>query len=125
MTFLHALQIADVTRKEMVPTEYLKTNDNKMEGALLLSKDASYAVFFSNGMDKRGNDFQRAALPIRYKFRAPTSTTHMLAELEPREKVAVYVNGKHLGIFETSDAGILIFDDRAKGVRKIRLETRN
>ena len=121
-SFVHAFEIADVNKKEMVPTEYLETQDKKMEGALFLSNDNPYVVLFSNSLDGRGDTFQKVQFPVNYKLKASGSTIHVLVELQPNKKVTVTINRKNLGSFETNDAGVLSFKDEGKGARKVRIE---
>jgi hypothetical protein len=122
-SFVHAFEITDVNKKEMVPIEYIRTQGKKMEGALFDSKERPYVVLFSNSLDGRGHAFQKVPLPVDYKVHAAAGkTTHVLVELEPNKKVAVTVNRKNIGIFETSDAGVLLFEDEGKGARKVRIE---
>ncbi len=121
--FLHVLEIADANKKEMVPVEYIKSEDEKMEGALFLSKENPYLVFFSNSKDERGHTFQYALLPVNYKLRASAPTNHVLVELEPNKKVKVIINNTNIGTYQTTNAGVLSFIDNGLGVRKIQIES--
>ena len=45
--FLHALEITEANKKDMVETNYTKTTDSKMEGVVFQPKDSNYVVLFS------------------------------------------------------------------------------
>jgi hypothetical protein len=121
--FLHVLEIADTTKKVMVPTEYIKSENGKMEGVLFLSKENPYVVFFSSSNDERGHTFQNALLPVNYKLHASAPTKHVLVELEPEKKVKVIINKTNIGTFQTTSAGVLSFTDNGTGTRKIQIES--
>ncbi|MPY90995.1 MAG: hypothetical protein GEU99_24170 [Luteitalea sp.] len=120
--FLHAMQITDVDRKEMVPTRYLRSTDGRMEGALFSSPKVQYVALFSASLDERGDTFQRAELPIVYQLDAVARTTHVLVELQPGLEVGVSVNGSTLGTYRTTQGGVLSFDDLGLGTRSVRIE---
>lgn len=119
--FLNAFEIADSSVKKMVPVSYIRSKDKKMEGVFFQSPSMQYVALFSASLDKRGNDFQRAALPVRYALRASSPATHILAELEPGKKLKVLINGSAIGSFETTPAGVLSFGDEGVGARKIEI----
>lgn len=120
--FLHAFEITDTSKKVMVPTTYIKSEDGKMEGALFLSREHPYLVFFSSSMDERGHSFQNAHLPITYKLRASAPTSHVLVELEPDKKVKIKINNRDIGTFQTTKTGVLFFKDKGLGVRNIQIK---
>lgn len=107
----------------MVATQYIRSEDGKMDGALFLPEGNGYLVFFSSSLDSRGHDFQTARLPLNYKIDVQAPVTHILAELEPSKKLKVYVNKRDLGSFQTSDAGVLIFKDTISGMRTIEIKS--
>jgi len=121
--FLHAFEISGVNRRSMVATQYIRSEDGKMDGALFLPEGNGYLVFFSSSLDSRGHDFQTARLPLNYKIDVQAPVTHILAELEPSKKLKVYVNKRDLGSFQTSDAGVLIFKDTISGMRTIEIKS--
>ena len=119
--FLHAFEISD-SNKKMVPTEYIKSEDGKMEGVLFQSKQNPYLVLFSSSLDSRGHIFQNAHFPLTYKIKTSAQASHILVELESDKKVNVFVNNKSLGTFHTSKAGTLVFKDQGSGVRKVLIK---
>ncbi len=121
-TFLHAFEITDESKKVMVPTENIKSEDGKMEGVLFLSNQKPYLIFFSSSMDERGHSFQNAHLPITYKLHASAPTSHVLVELEPNKKIKVNINNQNIGAFQTTKAGVLSFKDKGLGVRIIQIK---
>lgn len=121
--FLHVLEITDTTKKVMVPTEYIKSENGKMEGVLILSKENPYLVFFSCSKDEKGHAFQNALLPVNYKLHASAPTKHVIVELEPEQKVKVIINKTNIGTFQTTSAGVLSFTDNGTGSRKIQIES--
>lgn len=120
--FLHVLEITDTNKKVMVPTEYIKSEDGKMEGVLFLSKENPYLVFFSSSNDEKGHTFQNAHIPVNYKLHASAPTKHVLVELEPDKKVKVIINNTKIGTFQTTSAGVLSFTDKGLGARMIQIE---
>jgi len=119
--FLHAFEITDTTNKIMVPVEYIKSDDGKMEGALFLSREHPYVVFFSSSMDQRGYSCQDTQLPVTYRLRVSAPTSHVLVELEPDKKVKIDINNRNIGTFRTTKAGVLSFRDKSVGVRNIQI----
>ncbi len=119
--FLHALEITDVNKKEMVKTQYIKSEDNKMGGVLFLSGETNQAVLFSNSIDGRGDSFQKANPPVHYKLNASAPTLHILAEMEPEKNVKIIINNQYNGTFKTTTAGVLSFEDKGLGVRNIQI----
>lgn len=119
--FLNAFEIADSSVKKMVPVSYIRSKDKKMEGVFFQSQGAQYIALFSASLDKRGNDFQRAVLPVRYTQRTSSPADHILTELEPGKKVKVLINGRSIGSFETTSAGVLSFHDEGVGARKVEI----
>jgi len=120
--FLHAFEITTSDKNNMVPVEYIRSVDGKMEGAIFLSKEKPYLVLFSSSLDERGHTFQRAHLPLSYTLNAAGQTNHVLVELEPNKKMKVFINNKSLGTFQTSDAGVLSFEDKGRGARTIQIK---
>lgn len=120
--FLHALEISDINKEVMIPTEFIKSEDGKMEGILFPSNEDPYIVFFSSSLDSRGHDFQKAQFPINYEIHASAQTSHILVELEPDKKVNVYINNQSIGTFKTSKAGGLTFKDKGSGARNIQIK---
>lgn len=120
--FMHAFEITTSDKKSMVPSEYIKSTDGKMEGAIFLSKENPYVVFFSSSLDERGHLYQQADLPVTYKLNVPAQTTHVLAELRPNKKVKVIINNKVFGTFQTTPAGVLSFKDKGLGARTIQIK---
>ncbi|QMU27384.1 heparinase II/III domain-containing protein [Adhaeribacter radiodurans] len=119
--FLHAFQISDSSKKEMIATEYLRTQDGKLEGAFFRSEQNSYLVMFSSSLDAKGHEHQTVNFPLKYKVKAKTPVNHVLAELTPNRKVKVIINNKNKGTFQTSSAGVLYFNDESDGVRRIQI----
>ncbi|QNF33514.1 heparinase II/III family protein [Adhaeribacter swui] len=119
--FLHAFQISDSSKKEMIATEYLRTPDGKLEGALFRSEQNPYLVMFSSSLDAKGHEQQTVNFPLKYKVKAKTPVNHVLAELAPNKKVKLIINNKNKGTFQTSSAGVLYFNDESDGVRRIRI----
>jgi hypothetical protein len=119
---MHAFEITTSDKKSMVPSEYIKSTDGKMEGAIFLSKENPYVVFFSSSLDERGHLYQQADLPVTYKLNVPAQTTHVLAELRPNKKVKVIINNKVFGTFQTTPAGVLSFKDKGLGARTIQIK---
>ena len=119
--FLHAFEITDTNKNVMVPTKYIKSVDGKMEGALFLSREHPYLVFFSSSMDERGHSFQKTHLPVTYKLQASAPTSHILVELEPDKKVKININNRSIGTFQTTKAGVLSFEDKGLGVRNVQI----
>jgi hypothetical protein len=119
--FMHALEITDADKKQMVPVQYISSLDNKMNGALFLSDKMNYATLFSSSMDERGNVFQQVKLPLRYSLQAKAPTNHILVELEPGKTVLVIINDKNVGTFTTTGAGVLSFTDNGTGLRKVKI----
>lgn len=120
--FLHAFEISDSKTKAMIPTDHIRSEDGKMDGAFFRSSQNPYVVLFSSSLDPRGHPFQRARIPIEYKVRTTAPASHVLAELEPDKKVEVYINDAGIGTFQTSKAGVLFFKDAGSGVRRIRIQ---
>jgi hypothetical protein len=120
--FMHALEITDGDIQEMVATEYIRSMDDKMSGAIFLSKGTHYAALFSNSTDKRGDAFQRVELPIAYKLSTTAPTVHVLTELGTDKKTRVIINGKIIGTFTTNQAGVLFFTDKGMGTRRVQIE---
>ena len=119
--FLHALEISD-SGKTAAPTQYVKSDDGKMDGAIFKSDEHPYLVFFSASLDPKGDTFQRVHLPVAYKVNSQGSITHVLAELESGKTVTVSVDGKRIGRYKTSKGGVLMFRDNASGARRIKIE---
>jgi hypothetical protein len=119
--FMHALEITDACRNEMVKTEYIRSEDNKMSGAVFLSADIHNVVLFSNSSDERGSSFQNAGLPVTYSLNAFSPALHIITELEPGIKLTVNINGVDTGEYTTTGAGILSFKDNGTGMRNISL----
>lgn len=117
--FLHALEITDEGKKEMVPVTYINSSDNKMNGAHFMSAELNYITLFSSSMDERGHEFQQVKLPVSYSLRAKAHTNHILVELEPGTRVTVTINEKRAGTFTVSKAGVLSFTDEGTGLRKV------
>lgn len=120
--FLHALEITDADKQEMVATGYIESKNGKMAGALFLSDDTHYIVLFSNSTDERADNFQKTGLPVEYLINTTAPAIHVLAELEPEKRIKVDINGKAIGVFTTTSAGVLSFKDTGAGARNIKLE---
>jgi hypothetical protein len=119
--FLNAISITDAGTVDMTPTEYIQSQDEKMEGVLFLSNKEHQLVLFQAGV----NGYEQGSpvsLPVNYTIQTFAPTTHVLAELEPGKKVKVEVNGQAIGEYETSEAGVLIFRDTGTGQREIAIK---
>ncbi|MGV3503172.1 MAG: heparinase II/III domain-containing protein [Adhaeribacter sp.] len=120
--FLHAFQISDSGEKEMIATEYMRSQDGKLEGALFKSDQNPYLVLFSSSLGVKGHAQQTAGFPLEYKLKAAAPVNHVIAELEPNKKVKVLVDNKSIGSFQTTQAGVLFFKDNSNRVRKVRIQ---
>jgi hypothetical protein len=120
--FVHAFQISDSNKKEMVATDYVRSQDGKLEGAFFQSAQNPYLVMFSSSLDAKGHAHQTANFPLQYKIKAKAPVNHVIAELAPGKKVKVMVNNKNMGTFQTSPAGVLFFKDEGKGERRIQIQ---
>lgn len=119
--FLHTIEITDADKKEPVATEYIVTNGKKMEGAYILSGNKHYVVMFSQSSGGKGNNSGNIQLPVDYKLKSTAPTSHILTELEPGKRVKISINNKDYGRFQTTGAGILIFEDKEAGNRNIKI----
>ncbi len=118
--FLHTLEITNADKKTPIETEYISSDGKKMDGAHILSGNKNYVVLFNQSSinsDTSGN----IQLPVSYKLKSKEPTIHVLTELEPDKRVKISVNGKDFGRYQTTQAGILIFEDNNIGDRNIQV----
>ncbi len=121
--FLHALEITDADKKEMVVTQYIEADNKKMDGVLFLPlNEKSCIVLFNKSADDGKEKMHNVSLPVQYKFNSAAPASHVLAEMEPEKRMKVTVNNKVIGIFSTTQAGILSFEDKDSGERTILIE---
>lgn len=117
--FLHALQITDSNKKEMVTVKYLAAENGKMAGALFLSEDTHYVVLFNNEKkDRAANTMERS---LDYSLNTVSPAFHIITDQEPGKKKKVVINGHAIGTFTTTEAGVLLFKDRGTGTRIIKI----
>ncbi len=120
--FLHAMEIADAGKQDMVPAEYLETDDKGMIGVHFRPHDMNYVVLFSSSTDERGHSFHLTGGPVSYQLDVAEPVIHVLAEMDPDRRVRVIINGNDEGCYTVSEAGILHFRDEGTGVRKIQIK---
>lgn len=112
--FLHAFQIADGATKQPVRVRLLTSDEGKMVGAQFLARRKHQVVLFAKNQPD-----SPVSLPLRYTLSSPVTAHHLLVELPPGQRVAVEINGKPSPVQRVSSQGVLEFEDRVTGQRKV------
>ena len=65
--------------------------------------------------------FTAGALPARYEVSSSTPAGHLLVQLPPLSDVTVHINGISLGTQKVNAQGVLSFQDRGTGARRVEI----
>jgi len=65
--------------------------------------------------------FAAGTLPVRYEVSTPAPAGHLLVQLPALTGVAIRVNGASLGTRRVNAQGVLSFQDRGKGTRRVEI----
>jgi len=66
--------------------------------------------------------FAAGALPVGYQVSAATPAGHLLVQLPPLAAVAIRINGRSIGTPTVNAQGVLSFQDRGRGTRRIEIQ---
>ena len=113
VTYLTALQSAPATTANMVTTTFVRSTDNRMEGAQM----GTHVVLF--GSDAPLNPFTGI---LTYTITGSPAVIHLLADLPPGRAFQISANGNPIGIFTSSPQGTLTFTNAISGSQTITLQ---
>jgi hypothetical protein len=65
--------------------------------------------------------FAGARLPARYQVSSSAPAEHLLVQLPPLTEVSIRINGATLGKRKVNAQGVLSFEDRGKGARRVEI----